>query len=203
MDTVREVCCGSKSRGFVFKNYSIVNHLQFLGYDESSLNTKLGITLKNRSISYIAYIEQKNAILICEKLANGDSTNYCLKNIVAMVKYFLTLYHSKIQASGVVIIGLLIREKENQSELFECNFCHLFSPSYKVFEWPTTFKHCLNCIEKYGDWWDLENLKKGNKLFNDLAAEILCFMALQEKGLPSLTDDKNQQFKHTYFLYTP
>ena len=61
----------------------------------------------------------------------------------------------------------------------------------------------MNCIEKYGDWWDLENLKKGNKLFNDLAAEILCFMALQEKGLPSLTDDKNQQFKQTYFLYTP
>ena len=203
MDTLREVCSGSKSRGFVFKNYNIVNHLQFLGYDESSLNTKLGITLKNQSISYIAYIEQKNVILICNKLVNGDTTNQCLKNIVAMVKYFLTLYNSIIQASGVVIIGLLIREKENQSKLFECNFCHLFSPSYEVFESPTTFKHWLNCIENYGDWWDLENLKKGKKLFNDLAAEILCFMALQEKGLPSLTDDKNQQFKQTYMLYTP
>ena len=27
-------------------------------------------------------------------------------------------------------------------------------------------------------------------------------MALQEKGLPSLTDGKNQQFKQTYFLHT-
>ena len=40
-------------------------------------------------------------------------------------------------------------------------------------------------------------------MFEDLAAEILCFMALHQKGLPALTDDKTQQFKQTYFLYTP
>ena len=28
-------------------------------------------------------------------------------------------------------------------------------------------------------------------------------MAVQEKGFPRLTDDKSQQFKQTYFLYTP
>ena len=28
-------------------------------------------------------------------------------------------------------------------------------------------------------------------------------MAVQQKGLPTLTDDKNQQFKQTYFWYTP
>ena len=180
-----------------------MNHLQFLGYNVSSINAKLGISLKNQSISYIAYIEQKNVLLICEKKVNGYSMNQCLKNIVIMVKYFLILYNSKIQASGLVIIGVFIREKENQNELLECNFCDLFSPSYEVFESPATFKHWLKCIENYGDWWDLGNPIKGNKLFDGLAAEILCFMAVQEKGLPLLTDDKKQQFKQTYLLYTP
>ena len=99
-------------------------------------------------------------------------------------------------------MGVLIRENEKQSELLQCNFCDLFSPSYEVFESPATFKHWLNCIENYGDWWDLENPIKGNKLFDSLAAEILCFMAVQEKSLPLLTDDKNQQFKKSYLLYT-
>ena len=49
----------------------------------------------------------------------------------------------------------------------------------------------------------MPNAKEKNKLFNDLAAEILCFMALQEKCLPTHTDDKSQQFKQTYLLYTP
>ena len=44
---------------------------------------------------------------------------------------------------------------------------------------------------------------KQKNLFVDLAAGILCFMAVQEKGLPTVTDDRSQQFKQTYFLYTP
>ena len=54
---------------------------------------------------------------------------------------------------------------------------------------------------KVGGIW--QNTKKQKKLFDNLVAEILCFMAVQEKGLPTLTDDKSQQFKQTYFLYTP
>ena len=44
-------------------------------------------------------------------------------------------------------------------------------------------------IETYEDWWNLAKPKKRNKLFNDLAAKILCFMCVQKKGLPTLTDD--------------
>ena len=120
-----------------------------------------------------------------------------------MIKYFLALYGTEIQASGVKIIGILIREKEQQGELPKCSFCDLFSASYKDFETPTTFKVWLNAIETYEGWWDLSNCKNQNNLFYNLAADILCFMALQEKSLPTVTDDKSQQFKQTYLLYTP
>ena len=119
-----------------------------------------------------------------------------------MIKYFLTLYDKEIRASGIKVIGLLIREKEKQ-QLVECSFCHLFSPSYKDFESPTSFNDWWDVLETYERWWDLTNPKIQNKLFDDLAAQILCFMAVQEKGLPTLTDNISQQFKQTYFLYTP
>ena len=190
----------SKSRGFVFKNYDIVKHLEFLGYTKVPL---LGAAPTSRNISYIAYIEQKNAIFICEKVSNGSGMHQCLKNITAMVKYVLTLFDKEIQASSVTVIGLLIRENGKQEKLVKCNFCRLFSLSYKDFESPTTLKGWWKSIESYEGWWNLANHKKQNKLFGNLAAEIICFMAVQEKGLPSLTDDQSEQFKQTYFLYTP
>ena len=202
MNTLSFVCSDSKGRGFVFKNYDIAKHLEFLGYAKMTLEVNLGAALTNKKISYIAYIEQKNVIIICEKVSRDANVHQCLKNITVMIKYFLTLYDKEIRASGVKVIGLLIREKEKQ-QLVECSFCHLFSPSYKDFESPTSFNDWWDVLETYERWWDLTNPKIQNKLFDDLAAQILCFMAVQEKGLPTLTDNISQQFKQTYFLYTP
>ena len=55
----------------------------------------------------------------------------------------------------------------------------------------------------YEDWWDFESHKIQSKLFDDLAAEMLCFMVVQKKGLLVLTNNKSKQFKQIYFLYTP
>ena len=202
VDTLSSVCSDNKSRGFVFKNYDIAKHLEFLGYDKVVLKEKVGAALKNRGISYIACIEEKNVILICEKVSNDFDIDQCLENIIVMVKYFLTLYDKEIQASGVTVIGLFIRGNEKQ-EFIECKFCHLFSPSLKDFESGINFENWWVPVENYEGWWNLANPGKQKRLFDDIAAEILCFMAVQEKGLPILTDDKSQQFKQTYFLYTP
>ena len=196
------LCSENQGRGFVFKNYDIVKHLEFLGYDKAALKAKLGQTQTGKCISYVAYVEQKNVIYICEKVLNGSNMSQCLNNISVIIKYFLTLYNRELQKSKVNVIGLLIRENEKQ-ELVECRFCGLFSPSYKHFESPASFKNWLKLTETYERRWDVPNAKEKNKLFSDLAAEILCFMALQEKCLPTHTDDKSQQFKQTYLLYTP
>ena len=203
MDTLNIVCSENESRGFVFKNYDIVKHLEFLGYSKVSLEAKLGITLTNQIISYIAYVEHKNVVLICVKVLNCSEINQYLKNTAIMVKCFLTLYKKEIQTTGVTVIGILLREKKKQENLIACNFCYLFSLSYDVFDSPSTYKEWWSSVENYGNWWDLTNLNNQNKLFETLAAEVLCFMAVQNKNLPRVTNDKSQQFKETYFLYTP
>ena len=211
MKTLCFVCSGSKSRGFVFKNYNITRHMEFLGYDKGLLVANLGAAPTSQSISYIAYIEQKNVIFICEEVSNGANICQSSKNIAVMVKRFLTLYNMEIQASGVKVIGLSIRGEEKQEELVECSFCQLFSLSYEDFESATAFNARWNVIEVYEDWWNLAdtglsdfvNPGKQHQLFEEMAAEILCFMAVQEKGLPTLTDDRSLQLKQTYFIYTP
>ena len=211
MNTLCSVCSGSKSRGFVFKNYDITKHMDFLGYNKGLLVANLGAAPTSQSISYIAYIEQKNVMFICEEVSNGANICQSSKNIAVMVKRFLTLYNMEIQASGVKVIGLLIRGEEKQEELVECSFCQLFSLSYEDFESATAFNARWNVIEVYEDWWNLAdtglsdfvNPGKQHQLFEEMAAEILCFMAVQEKGLPTLADDKSEQFKQTYFIYTP
>ena len=210
MNTLCSVCSGSKSRGFVFKNYDITKHMDFLGYNKGLLVANLGVAPTSQSISYIAYIEQKNVMFICEEVSNGANICQSSKNIAVMVKRFLTLYNMEIQASGVKVIGLLIRGEEKQEELVECSFCQLFSLSYEDFESATAFNARWNVIEVYEDWWNLAdtglsdfvNPEKQHQLFEEMAAEILCFMAVQEKGLPTLTDNKSEQFKQTYFIYT-
>ena len=210
MNTLCSVCSGSKSRGFVFKNYDITKHMDFLGYNKGLLVANLGAAPTSQSISYIAYIEQKNVIFICEEVSNGANICQSSKNIAVMVKRFLTLYNMEIQASGVKVIGLLISGEEKQEELVECSFCQLFSLSYEDFESATAFNARWNVIEVYEDWWNLAdtglsdfvNPGKQHQLFEEMAAEILCFMAVQEKGLPTLTDNKSEQFKQTYFIYT-
>ena len=211
MSTLCSVCTGSKSRGFVFKNYDITKHMEFLGYKKELLVANLGAAPTSQDISYIAYIEQKNLIFICEKVSKSANICQSSKNVSVMVKYFLTLYNKGIQASGVNVIGLLIRGEEKQEELVECSFCQLFSLSCEDFESATAFNDRWNVIEVYESWWNLANTGwwdfvnpgKQHKLFEEMAAEILCFMAVQEKRLPTLTYDKSQQFKQTYFIYTP
>ena len=210
MNTLCSVCSGSKSRGFVFKNYDITKHMDFLGYNKGLLVANLGAAPTSQSISYIAYIEQKNVMFICEEVSNGANICQSSKNIAVMVKRFLTLYNMEIQASGVKVIGLSIRGEEKQEELVECSFCQLFSLSYEDFESATAFNARWNVIEVYEDWWNLAdtglldfvNPEKQHQLFEEMAAEILCFMAVQEKSLPTLTDNKSEQFKQTYFIYT-
>lgn len=66
-----------------------------------------------------------------------------MKNLSLTVKYFLTFYDREIQASGVKIVGVLIRGKKKQEGLVEYKICHLLSPSYKDFESGAIF----------GNWW--------------------------------------------------
>ena len=195
MEALGFLCSDNEGRGFVFKSYDIAEHLAFYDYP------KVGAALTSKSIPYIAYVEQKNIIFICEVM-NGSNMHHCLENIVSMVKSFLFLYDRKLQGSGVTIIGILIRQNEEQ-ESVECEFCHLFSPAYKLFEQPPKFKNWWNVVQTYERCWKLVNCKMQNKLFHDLAAEILCFMARHVKVLPSLTDEKSEQFKQTYLLFTP
>ena len=200
-NTLREACSDNNGTGFVFKNYNIAKHLDFLGYKEHL--AKIGTTLNESVISYLAYIQQKNLIIVCEKIINGCDITKCLKNISNYVEYFITLYNKKLQETGVTIIGLLIRKGKIVEKLVKCKFCCLFSPPYKVFESLTSFYCWLDSINAYGDWWGLADPKKGRNTLVYIAAEIYCFMAMQENCLPSLTDNLSQQFKQTFLLYTP
>ena len=213
MTTLHGLCSRNAGRGFVFKNYDMINHLEFLGYNKDRLVTNLKIRLTTNFTTYLAYIEQKNAIFICGKTMNGYNTNQCVENIVASVKCFVTLYGNVMQLNGVNIIGLLIRanqEREKGNELIQCKFCKLFSPSQIAFDSTGNFLAWFNCIEKFHKWWDLGGSKgtsihtNNDSLFDSLAAEILGFMAAaQIPNLPSLTKDVTQKLKQTYLLYTP
>ena len=105
--------------------YNIAKHLEFLGYKEHL--AKIGTTLNKSVISYLAYIQQKNLIILCEKTINGCDVIKCLKNITNYVKYFITLYNMKFHRTGVRIIGLLIRKEELVEKLVKCKFCYFFS----------------------------------------------------------------------------
>ena len=83
--------------------------MEFLGYNKGLLVANLGAAWTSQSISYIAYIEQKNVMFICEKVSNSENICQSSNNVSVMVKRFLTLYNMEIQESGLQIIGLLIR----------------------------------------------------------------------------------------------
>ena len=139
MNTLRSVCSENGSRGFVFKNYEIAEHLKFLGCNEELLEANIEAPSTSKSISYIAYAEQRNTVFICEKVLNGSNIDQLLKKISVMVKYFVIFLHnSEIRANGIKIIGILIREREQQGELIKCSF--------------STFKVWLNSIETYEGW---------------------------------------------------
>ena len=117
MDTLTLLCSDNNGRGFVFKNYNIARHLEFLGYVKVTDRANFEVAPASNIIPYIAYIEQKNVVFICEKVSNSTNIHQCLKNIALMIEYFLVLYSREIYASGVTVIGLLIREKNAQNQL--------------------------------------------------------------------------------------
>ena len=202
MDTLSGICNDSNGQSFVFKDYNIVKHLDFLGYNKAFLERKFGTALSNGIISYLSYIKQQNLILICKKITKGQKASEYLKNIAVLVKYFLSLYNRDLQVTGVTVIGVVIIEENAGKNKVECNFCDLLSPSYKVFESLTSCRYWLKSFEKFVDF---ENPEDGNTSLNDIAAEILCFMAVQSwsKVLPNLTKKIPEQLKQTYLLLTP
>ena len=155
MKTLSSLCSDSKGRGFTFKNYDIVKHLEFLGYAKAPLIGNLEAAPTSKNTSYIAYIEQKNAIFICEKVPNDSHTYQCLKNVAAMVKYFLTLYNREIQANGITVVGRLIRENENQQEIVECSFVTCLVRHIKTLNHllPLTIGGNLSKTMKVGGIW--------------------------------------------------
>lgn len=203
MDTLSEVCSDNNGRGFVFKDYNIKNHLDFLKYNTTCLKGLFGVPHPN-GISYLAYIEQKNVILICYKILKGSYQNENLRNIITLVKYFLFLYKKEFEATGVTIIGLLVRQYGKIHKGIKCDFCNVLSPADEIFESPTTLKNWFKSLESFVN---LRKCPEGGRLFKDLGGKILCFMAAQlwkkVDGLPNLSKEIPEQFKQTYLLLTP
>lgn len=202
IDILSGVCNNNSWDGFLFKDYDIVKHFEFLGYDKNILEIKFGTALSNCIISYLTYIKQKNVILVSQKNMTGEKGNEYMNNAVVLVKLFISLYYKDLQKTGVTVIGLLIREGETENETVKCDFCKLLSPSHKVFE---SLNACKNWLKYFETFVDLEKPKENNTLLNDIAGEILCFMAVQPwgKDLPNLTTKISEQLKQTYLLLTP
>ena len=212
MTTLYELCSRNAGRGFIFKNYDMINHLEFLGFDKNLLVKNLMTKLTTSFPTYLAYIERKKVILICGKTVNSNNPNQCVENIVTSIKCFLTLYGEIIQGNGITVIGILIKENEEEDKSIRCKFCELFSTSHIAFESTDNFLTWWKPIETFHNWWDLDGSQRigirtddrNETLFDILAAEILGFMAAAMiPTIPSLTKDVIQQLRQTYLLYTP
>ena len=203
MDTLSDVCSDNNGQGFVFKDYNIVNHLEFLGYDKAMLERKFGPTVPNGIISYLAYIRQEHTILVCKKIVNGKHTG----NIVTLLKYFLTLYNKELEGTGVTVIGVVIQDKKMVEKIVKCDFCSLLSPVSKVFESRAT---CQNWLKAIKTSISLGKYKEDSEVLYNLAGKVMCFMAVTSwkkvfinKSFPNMTKKLPEQFKQTYLLFTP
>ena len=200
--TLTEVCSRNEGRGFVIENYDMITHLKILGYDKHLIKENINSNLQDNTASYLAYIEQRNLVLICKKMVNGCDINDCINGVVISIKCFIGLHINSIKSSNVKIVGLLIREQGQKRKSGDCEFCNLFIVPYTAFQLPSNFEKWLGSIGNYGNWKDLKP-ENESKLFINLAAEILGFMASQGREIPNLTDDISDQFKQTHLLYTP
>ena len=104
VETLTGLCSRNNGRGFVFKSYDMISHLEFLRYKKGYIKRTLDANLQDNITSYLAYIEQSNLILICENMVSGR-----IKKDFTSVKCFLALYIDAIKSSNVKIVGLLIR----------------------------------------------------------------------------------------------
>ena len=186
MDTFSKLCLENQGRGFIFKDYDMLDHLSYLGYSRAMLKQKLGAILENSIKIYLAYIERMNVIFLCCTVKSNSSVFQCMNLITTSIKYFLTLYNKIIGSTEVKIIGLLIQENEAKEKLFECAFCNLFSPTHEVFESPRSFKKWWSTVENYRNWWDLSNPLRFSKLFDVLAAQILGYIEMQNVCSPDV-----------------
>ena len=203
METLSDVCSDKNGQGFVFKDYNIVNHLEFLGYNKAMLERKFGSTVPNGIISYLAYIRREHLILICKIIVNRKH----MGNIVTLVKYFLTLYNKELEGTGVTVVGVVIQDTNTVGKVVKCDFCGLLSPLYKVFESRAT---CQNWLKSIKTSISLGKCKENRKILNDLAGKVMCFMAVTSwkkvfinESLPNMTRKIPEQFKQTYLLFTP
>ena len=189
MDTFSKLCLENQSRGFVFKDYDMLDHLSFLGYNRAMLKRKLGTILENSIKTYLAYIERMNVIFLCCNINSDSSAFQCMNFVPTSIKYFLTLYSEVIESTEVKVIGLLIQGNEAKGKYFECAFCELFSLTIEDFESRRSFNKWWSTVENYRNWWDLSNPTKSRKLFRHLAARILGYMEKQKGCSPGLISD--------------
>ena len=199
MDTFSKLCLENQGRGFIFKDYDMLDHLLYLGYSRAMLKQKLGAILENSIKIYLAYIERMNVIFLCCTVKSDSSVFQCMNFITTSIKYFLILYNKMIGSTEVKIVGLLIQENEAQEKHFECAFCNLFSPKHEVFESPRSFKKWWSTVENYRNWWDLSNPLKLSKLFDVLAAQILGYIEKKNVCSPGLIYHK--QLDRENFIY--
>ena len=205
VETLTQVCSTNKGHGFVFENYDMITHLDFLGYDKPYVNKNLASNLQDKATSYLAYIEQRGLLLVCETMSHGFDTNDSINRVVNSIKCFLAIHINAIRTSNVTIVGLLIREHEQEQEgkSYDCKFCNLFIAPYAAFQSLSNFDEWLESIGNHGNWKDSNPSENGSELFINLAAEILCFMAHMGKEIPKPTKEERKQFEQTYLLYTP
>ena len=199
MDTFSKLCLENQGRGFIFKDYDMLDHLLYLGYSRAMLKQKLGAILENSIKIYLAYIERMNVIFLCCTVKSDSSVFQCMNFITTSIKYFLILYNKMIGSTEVKIVGLLIQENEAKEKHFECAFCNLFSPKHEVFESPRSFKKWWSTVENYRNWWDLSNPLKLSKLFDVLAAQILGYIEKKNVCSPGLIYHK--QLDRENFIY--
>ena len=195
IDTLSKLS-SDKGRVFVFKNYDIEKHLEFFGYEKALLHKKLGSLYLDDISTYLAFVEERKKIFYCHKIKTGNDMDQHMRNITTSIAYFLTLYSKEFISAGVRIIGLLIQESEKERKPLRCKFCDLFSPSYEVFESPTSFDNWWKTIETYNNWWDFSKHAERSEccnLFEDLAASIVGFF---NQGLVCETrlDNKDDVF---------
>ena len=124
MDTFSKLCLENQGRGFIFKDYDMLDHLLYLGYSRAMLKQKLGAILENSIKIYLAYIERMNVIFLCCTVKSDSSVFQCMNFITTSIKYFLILYNKMIGSTEVKIVGLLIQENEAKEKHFECAFCN-------------------------------------------------------------------------------
>ena len=79
----------------------------------------------------------------------------------------------------------------------------MLTAPYPAFQSLSSFDRWLESVGNYVNWKNSKTPVNGKSLFNNLAGEILGFMAHEGKEIQNLKTDFREQFKQTHLLYTP